>query len=36
MITRREIIKQGGLALTSLAISSPLIEFTKYNKMISS
>lgn len=32
-ITRREIIKQGGLVLTSLAISSPLTAFTKFNKM---
>lgn len=36
MITRREIIKQGGLALTSLAMPFPLTSFTKYTKMTDS
>lgn len=31
--TRREIIKQGGLALTALALPFPLTAFTKYNTM---
>lgn len=32
-MTRREIIKKGGLALTALALHIPLTAFTKYNKM---
>lgn len=32
-ITRRQLIKQGGLALTALALPFPLTAFTKYNKM---
>ncbi len=36
MITRREIIKQGGLALTSFAMPFSLTEFIKYNKMTDS
>lgn len=32
-MTRREIIKQGGLALTVLAIPFPLTVFTKFNRM---
>nr|WP_294928784.1 NAD(P)/FAD-dependent oxidoreductase [uncultured Flavobacterium sp.] len=32
-ITRRKIIKQGGLALTALALPFPLIAFTKFNRM---
>src|SRR5690554_3712065 len=32
-ITRREIIKQGGLALTALALPFPLTVFTKYDNM---
>lgn len=31
--TRREIIKQGGLALTALALPFPLTSFTKFNLM---
>lgn len=31
--TRREIIKQGGLALTALALPFPLTTFTKFNRM---
>lgn len=33
-MTRREIIKQGGLALTELALPIPLTAFTKFNTMI--
>lgn len=33
MMTRREIIKQGGLALTALALPFPLTTFTKFNRM---
>src|SRR5690606_6417691 len=33
IMTRREIIKQGGLALTALALPSPLTAFTKFNRM---
>jgi thioredoxin reductase len=33
-ITRRQIIKQGGLALTALALPFSLTAFTKYNEMI--
>jgi len=32
-ITRREIIKQGELALTALALPFPLTAFTKFNRM---
>jgi thioredoxin reductase len=32
-ITRREIIKQGGLALTALALPKSLSSFTKFNHM---
>jgi thioredoxin reductase len=32
-ITRRQLIKQGGLALTAFALPFPLTAFTKYNKM---
>ena len=32
-MTRREIIKQGRLALTALALPFPLTAFTKNNKM---
>lgn len=32
-ISRREIIKQGGLALTALALPFPLTAFTKFNRM---
>lgn len=32
-MTRREIIKQGGLALTALVIPFPFAAFTKYNNM---
>jgi len=32
-MTRREIIKQGGLALTALALPFPLTAFTKFNNM---
>lgn len=32
-ITRRAIIKQGGLALTALALPFPLTAFTKFNRM---
>lgn len=32
-MTRREIIKQGGLALTVLALPFPLTAFTKFNNM---
>src|SRR5690554_2710881 len=32
-ITRREIIKQGGLALTALAFPFPLTAFTKFDNM---
>lgn len=32
-IIRREIIKQGGLALTALALPFPLTAFAQYNKM---
>lgn len=32
-MTRREIIKQGGLALTALALPFPLTTFTKFNRM---
>lgn len=32
-ITRREIIKQGGLALSALAFSFPLTTFTKFDNM---
>lgn len=32
-MTRREIIKQGGLALIALALPSPLTAFTKFNRM---
>ena len=32
-ITRRQIIKQGGLALTALALPFPLTAFTKFNSM---
>lgn len=32
-MTRRQIIKQGGLALTVLTLPSPLTAFTKYNYM---
>lgn len=35
-MTRREIIKQGGLALTALALPFPLISFTKFNNMTDS
>jgi len=31
--TRREIIKQGGLALTALALPFPLTVFSKFNSM---
>ena len=31
--SRREIIKQGGLALTALALPFPLTSFTNFNKM---
>lgn len=34
IVTRREIIKQCGLALTALALPWPLITFTKFNRMI--
>lgn len=33
-ITRRQLIKQSGLALTAFVIPFPLTAFTKYNKMI--
>ena len=33
MMTRREIIKQGGLALIALAMPFPLTSFTKFNLM---
>ncbi|MBX3009807.1 MAG: NAD(P)/FAD-dependent oxidoreductase [Melioribacteraceae bacterium] len=33
MMTRREIIKQSGLALTALALPFPLTAFTKFNRM---
>ena len=32
--TRREILKQGSIALTGLALPFPLTAFTKFNKMI--
>ena len=32
-MTRREIIKQGGLALTALALPFPFVSFTKFNRM---
>jgi len=32
-MTRREIIKQGGLALTALALPFPLTVFSKFNSM---
>ncbi len=32
-LTRREIIKQGGLALTALDLPFPLTAFTKFNRM---
>lgn len=32
-MTRREIIKQGGLALTALALPFPITAFTKFNHM---
>ncbi len=32
-LTRRELIKQGGLTLAALAVPFPLNLFTKYNKM---
>ncbi|SFF61910.1 NAD(P)/FAD-dependent oxidoreductase [Thermoflexibacter ruber] len=32
-MTRREIIKQGGLALAALALPFPLTAFTKFNRM---
>src|SRR5690606_36683765 len=32
-ITRREIIKQGGLALSALAFPFPLTTFTKFDNM---
>src|SRR5690554_3126386 len=35
-MTRREIIKQGGLALTALALPFPLTAFTKFNNMTDS
>ena len=33
VMTRRKIIKQGGLALTTLALPFPLTAFTKFNRM---
>lgn len=36
MISRREIIKQGALAFTALALPFPLTAFTKYNTMTDS
>jgi thioredoxin reductase len=33
-MTRKDFIKQGGLALSILALPFPLTAFTKYNKMI--
>jgi thioredoxin reductase len=35
-MTRREIIKQGGLALTALGLPFPLTAFTKFNNMTDS
>lgn len=32
-LTRREIIKKGGLALTALALPFPLTAFTKFDNM---
>lgn len=32
-ITRRQLIKQGGFALTALALPFPITAFSKYNKM---
>ncbi len=35
-ISRRQLIKQGGLALTALTLPFPLTAFTKYNEMTDS